>query len=453
MRILITGGTVFVSKYIAEYFIEKGEEVYVLNRNTRIQLKNAILINSDRKEINDLIKDYKFDTIIDVNAYTAEDISLLTNKINYKCKYILISSSAVYPENTEQPFLENSTLGENKYWGNYGLGKIEAEKELIKNVPDAYILRPAYLYGPYNNVYREAFVFDCVINNRKFYIPGNGDMKLQFFHIRDLCKCIENIIEKSPEEHIFNIGNEDVVSIKNWVEIIYKILDKPLDFIEVNKDIDQKKYFPFHDYEYKLDVNKQSVLLNNTISLVEGLKESYNWYVDNMDKVNRKEYIKYIEGELIISLDIATEKDTNIIHEMKKKAFESMYFTYRDDETSPYKEPIDKVYNGIKMENSNYYIINFNEKRIGAVRVVEKEEGIFSISPIFILPEYQNKGVGSIVMKKIFSAYESAVEWRLATILQEKGNCAFYEKLGFVKSGWVKNINEKMDIIGYEMKI
>ena len=35
--VLVTGGTVFVSRYIAEYYVSKGFEVYVLNRNTRLQ--------------------------------------------------------------------------------------------------------------------------------------------------------------------------------------------------------------------------------------------------------------------------------------------------------------------------------------------------------------------------------------------------------------------------------
>ncbi len=35
MKILVTGGTVFVSRYVAEYYAQKGRDVYVLNRNTR----------------------------------------------------------------------------------------------------------------------------------------------------------------------------------------------------------------------------------------------------------------------------------------------------------------------------------------------------------------------------------------------------------------------------------
>ncbi len=44
MKILVTGGTVFVSKFIAEYFASRGNEVYVLNRNTSIAKASALLI-------------------------------------------------------------------------------------------------------------------------------------------------------------------------------------------------------------------------------------------------------------------------------------------------------------------------------------------------------------------------------------------------------------------------
>ena len=36
-KILVTGGTVFVSRFIAEYYATKDHEVFVLNRNTRPQ--------------------------------------------------------------------------------------------------------------------------------------------------------------------------------------------------------------------------------------------------------------------------------------------------------------------------------------------------------------------------------------------------------------------------------
>ena len=64
MKVLITGGTVFVSRYTAEYFVKKGHEVYVLNRNTRPQSEGVRLINCDRYNIGYRLKDIYFNLII-----------------------------------------------------------------------------------------------------------------------------------------------------------------------------------------------------------------------------------------------------------------------------------------------------------------------------------------------------------------------------------------------------
>lgn len=119
-KILITGGTVFVSRYVAGYYVQKGEEVYVLNRNHRLQPEGVILIEADRHNLGDALKSYNFDVVIDVTAYTAEDITDLLKGLGSFKQYIMVSSSAVYPESNPQPFTEIQTTGPNRFWGKYG---------------------------------------------------------------------------------------------------------------------------------------------------------------------------------------------------------------------------------------------------------------------------------------------------------------------------------------------
>lgn len=296
-KVLVTGGTVFVSRYIAEYYVAKGYEVYVLNRNTKEQSQGVKLIQADRHEIGDVLKDTYFDIVIDT-AYTAHDVETLLDALGEYGEYILISSSAVYPEYATQPFAEETALAENKYWGIYGTNKIEAEAVLQKRNPDAYILRPPYLYGPMNNVYRESFVFDCALKDRKFYLPKDGGMKLQFFHIHDLCRFMDVLLEKKPQQHIFNVGNKEAISIREWVKLCYEAAEKEVDFVEVKEEIEQRNYFCFTNYEYYLDVSKQYELMQDVKPLKDGLEEALEWYLDNMDKVYRKPYLDYIELNL-----------------------------------------------------------------------------------------------------------------------------------------------------------
>jgi len=208
-KILVTGGTVFVSRFIAEHYVAKGDEVYVLNRNTRPQSAAVKLIQADRHAIGDALQGLHFDLVVDT-AYTGEDAADLLNALESYEDYVLISSSAVYPEYAPAPFTEETQLAENVHWGAYGTNKIAAEAVLMERNPKAYILRPPYLYGPMNNVYREAFVFDCALENRKFYLPQEGGMKLQFFHVEDLCRFIDILVERHPKQHIFNVGNKEL---------------------------------------------------------------------------------------------------------------------------------------------------------------------------------------------------------------------------------------------------
>lgn len=299
MRILLTGGTTFVGKFTAEYFVKRGDEVCVLNRGSREQVAGARLIKADRTQAAGLLSGEHFDAILDITAYTAQHIrGLLDTGVSFD-DYILISSSAVYPETNPQPFTEDQPCGKNNIWGDYGVNKLEAERALRENVPNAYILRPPYFYGIYENLYREAFPFDCAMADRPFYLPGDGSMKLQFFHVADLCRFIEILLSKHPSNHIFNVGNRDVVTVRQWVELCYRAAGKTPDFISVDKSVPQRDYFCFYDYEYVLDVSKQTELMPDTLPLEQGLREEFLWYKAHPDSIyNRKPYMEYIDTRL-----------------------------------------------------------------------------------------------------------------------------------------------------------
>lgn len=298
-KILVTGGTVFVSKFTAKYFVEKGEDVYVLNRNTKEQVEGVTLIEADRNSLGNVLKDHSFDLVIDVCAYNKNDIVNLTDALGDFKDYIFISSSAVYPETLPQPFSEDMSCGKNSIWGDYGVNKLEAEKELLNRVSHAYILRPPYLYGPMQNLYREPFAFDCADSDRVFCIPKDGSMGLQFFHVEDLCRFIEILIEKHPENRIFNVGNAESVTIENWAELCYKAAGKEIKKIFVDESHTQRDYFSFHDYDYKLDVERMLSLMPHTKPLYDGLCEEYAWYSQNKNAVIPKNYVDYINNHII----------------------------------------------------------------------------------------------------------------------------------------------------------
>ena len=297
-NILITGGTVFVSRYAARYFAQKGDNVFVLNRNHNQQEKGVTLIKADRHNLGDKLKSYDLDAVLDITAYTRDDVRCLAEALTKIPQYIFISSSAVYPETLERPFREDMPCGCNSVWGDYGRNKLEAEQYINENIQNSYILRPPYLYGPMQNLYREPFMFDCAMKNQPCYIPKDGSMPLQFLHVEDLCRFIDIIIEKQPKQRIFNVGNPDTVDIKEWASLCYKAVGAGFNPVFVDESHAQRSYFCFYDYAYSLDVTKQCELMPDVKPLSDGLRESYEWYISHGDNINKKPYFEYIENNL-----------------------------------------------------------------------------------------------------------------------------------------------------------
>ena len=298
MKILITGGTVFVSRFAAQYFVNAGHEVWVLNRNTRPQVPGVHLVEADRNQIGDKLRGQVFDAVIAVNTYTKQDAQDLVEALDAVKDFIFISSSAVYPETLPQPFTEEQECGYNAIWGAYGWNKLEAENWLREQVPQAYILRPPYIYGPMETIYRAPFVFECAQGGRSFCLPGEGEEKLQFFHVEDLCRFMEILLERKPEQKIWNVGNPEPVTVRQWVELCYEAAESPLETVCVH-DHPQRCFFPFHEYEYFLDVTKQMTLMPELKPLAQGIREEYDWYCVHQPEISRRPLTEYIDTHIL----------------------------------------------------------------------------------------------------------------------------------------------------------
>ena len=152
-----------------------------------------------------------------------------------------------------------------------------------------------------------------------------------------------------------------------------------------------------------------------------------------------------------IDLIRASLKDTKEIWEMQVKSFGELLDKYQDFETNPANEPISNVEMRLKQNFTFFYFIFVDNKKVGAIRVVDyKERGRNKrISPIFILPKYRNKGIAQFAIK-ICEEIHGNNNWELSTILQEKGNCYLYEKLGYRPTGKTQFINDRLTLIFYK---
>lgn len=143
--------------------------------------------------------------------------------------------------------------------------------------------------------------------------------------------------------------------------------------------------------------------------------------------------------------------DAREIHTMQVEAFAALLEKYQDFDTNPASESVEKVAARLRQDVTYYYFICMGQQKVGAVRVVEQKERGKNrrISPIFILPEFRNKGIAQEAIR-LCEEMHGSENWELDTILQEPGNCHLYEKMGYRQTGRTQVVNEKLTLVFYE---
>ena len=153
---------------------------------------------------------------------------------------------------------------------------------------------------------------------------------------------------------------------------------------------------------------------------------------------------------MLVSLSKATLEDAEVIWKMQVEAFTDLLEKYQDYDISPATESFEKIKAKFEQPWTTYYFIMNSDIKIGAVRIIKKDDGSRKrISPIWIMPEFRNKGYAQQAFEELEKIY-GADGWCLDTILQEEGNIHLYEKIGYHQTGKVEHINERMDIIFFE---
>lgn len=171
MKVLFIGGTGIISSASSKLALQKGIDLYLLNRGKsfRPAPAGAILLEGDIRNTESALMalaDHSFDVVVDWVAYTPQhietDIALFSSRTR---QYIFISSASAYLKPPRLlPIIESTPL-DNPYW-DYSRNKIACEERLTRAYRDdkfpMTIVRPTHTYdatllpfqGGYTNVAR-----------------------------------------------------------------------------------------------------------------------------------------------------------------------------------------------------------------------------------------------------------------------------------------------------------
>lgn len=309
MNALVMGGTEFISKAVSKYLIEKGYKVDIFTRGVRKADYEGYRnhFKGDRKSLEDLsiLSKEAYDYIFDISGYTKEDVEKLTSVLNKESikRYVFCSSGAVYGE-SKKTLQENDERAENKHWGDYGLNKKLAEDYLFelynKEGFPITIFRPSYIYGEGNNLYREGYFFERIINGFPIPVP-KSNIKTQFIHIEDVVRAFESSIYiDEAKGQVYNLTQEELLTWNKLITTAMEVCNKKVTLVEIDEEklgVETRSYFPFRNIDYSLSIEKlkKDGLYAPKISLLEGLSREVKWYLEEKPKLQDRRMIKIEE--------------------------------------------------------------------------------------------------------------------------------------------------------------
>ena len=128
---------------------------------------------------------------------------------------------------------------------------------------------------------------------------------------------------------------------------------------------------------------------------------------------------------------LTEDTDAKDLRDIAVKAFEDDNVLY-----GAMPPDIDSIeWHKFNIKSGMYYKIIYDSNIVGGIKLFYIGDGHYRLGTIYISPEYQNKNIGTEVIRLIESQYPQAKKWSLDTPYKNYRNHHFYEKLGYVKVG------------------
>lgn len=244
MKILVIGSKGFIGSYCVKHFSAKNE-VWECDVVTDYNTPNYFLVDGTNADYSDIFQNQRFDVCINCSGWAVVSDSLTNpkrdfmlntvnvfkmldsiRKYNLDCKFVNLSSAAVYGNPEKLPVTEDQKLSP---MSPYGLHKKMAEEICAEfyhfyNIPTISV-RVFSAYG--NGLKKQLFwdLYQKIIHSdsKKIELFGTGNESRDFIHISDLLLQLDLIISNSRfDGGAINVANGEQIKISKIAEIFAK---------------------------------------------------------------------------------------------------------------------------------------------------------------------------------------------------------------------------------------
>ena len=319
-KIYIAGHNGMVGSAIYRNLKNRGYDNFVIRTSSELDLSDQYSVFLFfKKERPEFVFDAaaKVGGILANNTYRAqfiyENMMIQNNLIHaaheHKVKKLLfLGSSCIYPKLALQPLKEEYLLsGELEYTNEpYAIAKIAGIKmceNYYRQYSDNFIsVMPTNLYGPNDNFdLQSSHVLPALI--RKFHeakvnsidfveLWGSGKPKREFLYVEDLADACVYILENINAETLYDKMEVSHINIGCGEDIsISKLADMIADIVGYKGKIRYDSSKPDGTPQKLLDISRLKNLgWAPTVTLHEGIRKSYEWYLENEARVQDKIY-------------------------------------------------------------------------------------------------------------------------------------------------------------------
>jgi len=198
MKVLFIGGTGIISSGCAPLAVERGMELYLMNRGQsfRPPAAGAHLLTGDIRERESALRalgDHTFDAVVNWVAYLPEqvemDLELFRGRTD---QYVFISSASAYQTPPRRLPVTEATVLDNPFW-QYSRNKIACEERLLRAYREekfpVTVVRPSHTYAPsYLPVEGGYTVLERMLRGEPVVVHGDGTSLWTLTHHTDFAR-------------------------------------------------------------------------------------------------------------------------------------------------------------------------------------------------------------------------------------------------------------------------
>lgn len=313
-KILLTGGAGFIGSHVAQYLLQRGDSVVIvdnLNDAYSLSIKKYNLSQVEKSDINNQLRIYIADicdvfamehifneerpdiichlaaragvraSIQDPYEYLRSNVTGTVTMFEMAQKFgikhvVAASSSSVYGVRSDGPFSEDDEVD----YQSSPYGATKRSGELL-----AYVYHHLYglsvtnlrfftVYGPRGRMDMAPFIFmDAIYHDQVITVYGDGTVVRDFTYVADIVDGIVKSIDTPAGYQIFNIGRGEPIILADFIHIMENVVGK-------TANVYYAPGFAGDVPRTHADIEKAKLAIGYqpSTSVYIGLKNMYEWY-------------------------------------------------------------------------------------------------------------------------------------------------------------------------------